>query len=74
MFNAQNGDLDVLQTRVVQVYRNASHLPDGLATRDVVQELRAYASEMEIRQAIEFLQTEGHLYSTFDDEHYRATV
>ena len=30
-------------------------------------------SEARVREAVEYLSNEGHLYSTIDDDHYKAT-
>lgn len=35
--------------------------------------LGANVSEAEIRNAIDFLSSEGHLYSTIDEDHFKAT-
>ena len=32
------------------------------------------AEEAQVREAVEHLVNEGHLYSTIDDNHYRSTL
>ncbi|XP_063901165.1 replication protein A 32 kDa subunit-like [Zophobas morio] len=44
----------------------------GVPIQSIIQELR-HSNEYEIRNAVEFLSNEGHIYSTIDDEHFKPT-
>ena len=47
----------------------------GISINFVVDELQGQGvSEADVRNAIDFLANEGHLYSTIDDEHFKSTV
>lgn len=39
----------------------------------VKADLGARFTEQQLRDAIEFLSSEGHLYSTIDEDHFKAT-
>ena len=45
----------------------------GMAISDVEAQLQGQVSGPVIREAISWLADEGNLYSTTDDEHYKAT-
>ncbi|KAL3869242.1 hypothetical protein ACJMK2_041949 [Sinanodonta woodiana] len=67
MFNG----LTPVQSQVHTVIRNT--LTDhGINVESVCKQLRG-VPEKAVRDAIEFLSSEGHIYSTIDDEHYKAT-
>lgn len=44
----------------------------GVKVETVVEQLPG-RSEQQVRQVIDFLSAEGHIYSTIDDDHYRTT-
>ena len=44
----------------------------GVSIQEICQQLRGLP-ERAIRDAIDFLSGEGHIYSTIDDDHYRST-
>ncbi|KAK3585005.1 hypothetical protein CHS0354_024919 [Potamilus streckersoni] len=67
MFNG----LSQVQSQVHTAIRNT--LTDqGISVEIVCKQLRG-VPEKAVRDAIEFLSSEGHIYSTIDDEHYKAT-
>ena len=39
----------------------------------VVQQLNGRFTEAQVREAVEHLVNEGHLYSTIDDDHFKST-
>jgi replication factor A2 len=43
----------------------------GLSVTEICKQLKQY-SENQVKQALEFLSGEGHIFSTTDDNHYRA--
>ena len=45
----------------------------GLSVSIVAQRLRSKYSEAQVREAVVFLNGEGHLFSTIDEEHYKGT-
>eukprot|EP01116_Phalansterium_solitarium_P018247 TRINITY_DN4778_c0_g1_i1.p1 TRINITY_DN4778_c0_g1~~TRINITY_DN4778_c0_g1_i1.p1 ORF type:complete len:292 (+),score=100.71 TRINITY_DN4778_c0_g1_i1:110-985(+) len=56
--------LDVIRQR-------ASAAPEGCSVQFLAQQLRRPDSD--IRLAVDFLSSEGHLYSTIDEDHYQTT-
>uniref|UniRef100_A0A8C5UL35 Replication factor A protein 2 n=1 Tax=Malurus cyaneus samueli TaxID=2593467 RepID=A0A8C5UL35_9PASS len=59
------------QSQVLNLIKNC-HLSEGLSLQDLKQQLHNMSMST-IKQAVEFLSSEGHIYSTVDDEHYRST-
>lgn len=57
-FFKTKGDQSEMGCRIQDVF--AAVAPQGI-------------SEQRVREAVEFLTNEGHLYSTIDDDHYKAT-
>ncbi|ELU18419.1 hypothetical protein CAPTEDRAFT_104212, partial [Capitella teleta] len=57
--------------RVHNVIRACSE-DQGMSVHTITDNLRGIPQKA-IRDAIEFLSAEGHIYSTVDDEHYRST-
>ncbi|XP_062507052.1 replication protein A 32 kDa subunit-like [Corticium candelabrum] len=46
----------------------------GIHIKDLLTQCRQKrVGDAEVRQAVEFLSNEGHVYSTIDDDHFRAT-
>lgn len=45
----------------------------GMSINEVLNQIGGSMSYKEIKNAIEFLSNEGHIYSTIDDEHYKLT-
>lgn len=45
----------------------------GISTDRIIQELKDTYSELEIRRTIDFLNHEGHIYTTLDDQHFKPT-
>jgi replication factor A2 len=46
----------------------------GVHVNEVVQQLNGRFSEPQVREAVEHLVNEGHLYSTIDDDHFKSTL
>lgn len=68
------GDFTALQQRVTVCLKQADGIADGMSVKQLIVSLKGYASEPEIRGTLDWLVTEGHIYSTLDDEHYRAAT
>ncbi|TPX40718.1 hypothetical protein SeLEV6574_g06453 [Synchytrium endobioticum] len=64
-----NNGFNALQNKIMDVCR-APHDGSGASVTAIVQQLRSHGSEAQIRQEIDFLSGEGHLFSTIDDEHF----
>jgi replication factor A2 len=62
------------QDMVMNVFRNC-HTDDdqGLSLDFIHQQLKGSLSALEIRKQVDYLSSEGHLYSTTDDDHYKST-
>ena len=46
---------------------------EGVKIDVVVQQLNGRFTEAQVREAVEHLVNEGHLYSTIDDDHFKST-
>jgi replication factor A2 len=66
-----NNGLTPLQNKIMDIYRTPQD-GSGLNIHFIIQQLRSHGSEHEIREAIEYLTTEGHLYNSIDEEHFAA--
>ena len=64
------------QTVLDIVARYGSSSSEGVSIGFIVQQLSGYQNitEDDIREAISYLSSEGHLYSTYDEEHFKASV
>jgi replication factor A2 len=67
----QIAGLTPLQSKVQTIIRS-DQSEGGCSVDEICQQLRSVAPKA-IREAIEFLSSEGHIYSTIDEEHYQAT-
>jgi replication factor A2 len=69
------GQLDIglnpQQQQVLNIIRSSMD-EHGMSISVISSRLKAVSTKA-IRDAIEFLSSEGHIYSTIDDEHYKAT-
>ncbi len=61
-------------TIVLQVFNEYNHLDEGLSTSAVVNHLRGRLNESDVRRVVDELSSEGHLYSTIDDEHFKSSA
>ncbi|UJR30015.1 hypothetical protein I4U23_017560 [Adineta vaga] len=59
-----------VQIAVVNFLKTAT-TSKGFSTTETSKQLKQF-SENQVRQALEFLSGEGHIYSTTDDDHFRA--
>jgi len=64
--------LNVQQQQVLNVIRSSME-EHGMDLTHVSGKLGKSMSMKAIKEVIEFLSSEGHIYSTIDDEHYKAT-
>ncbi|ELT90082.1 hypothetical protein CAPTEDRAFT_218725 [Capitella teleta] len=69
--NHMDQGLTPTQAQVHNVIRACSE-DQGMSVHTITDNLRGIPQKA-IRDAIEFLSAEGHIYSTVDDEHYRST-
>lgn len=61
--------------QVMAIYNGPQGASDnGVPVGDVVTALNGRFTEAQVREAVEYLVNEGHLYSTIDDNHYRSTL
>lgn len=63
--------LTATQNQVHVIIRN-NNTEQGANIENVCKQLRG-VPEKAIREAVEFLSSEGHIYSTIDEDHYKAT-
>ncbi|XP_010022937.1 PREDICTED: replication protein A 32 kDa subunit [Nestor notabilis] len=59
------------QTQVLNLIKNCP-VPEGMSLQELSVQLQN-VSMSTIKQAVEFLSSEGHIYSTVDDDHYKST-
>jgi replication factor A2 len=50
------------------------HGESGVRVDDVVTQLNGRFTEAQVRESVEHLVNEGHLYSTIDDDHFKSTL
>ena len=60
------------QQRILDFYTEHATSDEGLATYDVAARLGMWTPL--VRMAVAFLSSKGHLYSTIDDDHHKATA
>ncbi|KAM9532367.1 replication protein A 32 kDa subunit [Guaruba guarouba] len=63
--------LTVHQTQVLNLIKNCP-VPEGMSLQELKVQLHNMSMST-IKQAVEFLSSEGHIYSTVDDDHYKST-
>ncbi|XP_075764817.1 replication protein A 32 kDa subunit [Pelodiscus sinensis] len=68
--SVMNG-LTAHQSQVLNLIKSCSD-PEGLSLKDLKSQLHNI-NMTTIKQAVEFLSSEGHIYSTVDDDHYKST-
>ncbi|XP_064327593.1 replication protein A 32 kDa subunit [Phalacrocorax carbo] len=59
------------QSQVLNLIKNCT-IPEGMSLQELKFQLHNMSMST-IRQAVEFLSSEGHIYSTVDDDHYKST-
>ncbi|OBS58896.1 hypothetical protein A6R68_09992 [Neotoma lepida] len=69
-FMPANG-LTVIQNQVLNLIK-ACPRPEGLNFQDLRNQLQ-HMPVASIKQAVDFLCNEGHIYSTVDDDHFKST-
>ncbi|XP_040144141.1 replication protein A 32 kDa subunit isoform X2 [Ictidomys tridecemlineatus] len=69
-FMPTNG-LTVVQNQVLNLIK-ACPRPEGLNFQDLRTQLQ-HMPVASIKQAVDFLSNEGHIYSTVDDDHFKST-
>ncbi|KAL3140054.1 hypothetical protein ABBQ38_004334 [Trebouxia sp. C0009 RCD-2024] len=69
-------NMDPVQRECWSIYNNpeAQARDTGISIDDVIGKLHGKFSVPAIRQAIEWLANEGHLYTTHDDQHFKSTA
>lgn len=68
-----DSDLSEIQKLVMNIIEQRGSGEMGCNFGDVKSELGSRFSEQQLRDSIEFLSSEGHLYSTIDEDHFKAT-
>ncbi|XP_051494189.1 replication protein A 32 kDa subunit [Apus apus] len=59
------------QSQVLNLIKNCP-VPEGMSLQELKLQLQNMSMST-IKQAVEFLSSEGHIYSTVDDDHYKST-
>ena len=63
------------QETVMAYFQSYAHNDIGCTIADCVQAMAPQGvTDAQVRTAVDNLVSEGHLYSTIDDEHYKATA
>ncbi|XP_034731111.1 replication protein A 32 kDa subunit isoform X2 [Etheostoma cragini] len=66
-----NNGLSANQNQVLSLIRGCPD-PQGISIQDLKQRLNVMSLAV-IKQAVEFLSNEGHIFSTIDEDHYKST-
>ncbi|KAM3615083.1 uncharacterized protein V6R79_023141 [Siganus canaliculatus] len=66
-----NNGLSANQNQVLSLIRSCPY-PQGISIQDLKQRLSGISLAV-IKQAVEFLSNEGHIFSTIDEDHYKST-
>lgn len=69
--NMANNGLSPNQNQVLSLIRSCPE-PQGISVQDLKQRLSGISLAV-IKQAVEFLSNEGHIFSTIDEDHYKST-
>lgn len=69
--NMVNNGLNASQNQVLSLIRSCPD-PQGISIQDLKQRLSGMSINI-IKQAVEFLSNEGHIFSTIDEDHYKST-
>lgn len=69
--NMVNNGLNASQNQVLSLIRSCPE-PQGISIQDIKQRLSGMSINI-IKQAVEFLSNEGHIFSTIDEDHYKST-
>lgn len=69
--NDMNNGLNASQNQVLRLIRSCPE-EQGISIQDLRQRLSGMSLPV-IKQAVEFLSNEGHIFSTIDEEHYKST-
>uniref|UniRef100_A0A671PF66 Replication protein A 32 kDa subunit-like n=1 Tax=Sinocyclocheilus anshuiensis TaxID=1608454 RepID=A0A671PF66_9TELE len=67
-----NVSLSVNQNQVLSLIKSC-HEPQGISMQDLKQKLSSMSVTV-IRQIVDFLSNEGHIFSTIDEDHFRSTM
>lgn len=67
----QDSDFTPLQSEIVKIFRSCT-LNEGLHVQTVLNSFKGRHNEQEIRSTIDSLVSEGHLYCTIDDDHFKC--
>ncbi|NWT01791.1 RFA2 protein, partial [Mionectes macconnelli] len=59
------------QSQVLNLIKSCP-VPEGMSLQELKLQLHSMSMST-IKQAVEFLSSEGHIYSTVDDDHYKST-
>ncbi|XP_063968171.1 replication protein A 32 kDa subunit-B-like [Lytechinus pictus] len=68
---APNNGLNNVQTQIHQLITSC-HDEEGISMDYLSTQLKGISRDS-IRKAVEFLSSEGHIYSTIDDDHFKST-
>jgi len=61
-----------IQSAVINVVKQCDS-DEGVSVSAVTGQLKSKFSEAQVREALEWLSGEGHVYSTIDDDHFKST-
>jgi replication factor A2 len=65
------GGLNDCHTAISELVKQSTS-ESGIHLKDICNYLKSFP-ESKIKQALDFLSTEGHIYTTIDDEHYKSS-
>ncbi|KAH9270850.1 hypothetical protein BASA83_007003 [Batrachochytrium salamandrivorans] len=62
-----------IQNQILNFAREHQNSVEGMSVPNLIFRMRGQAAESQIRDEIQYLANEGHIYSTLDEEHYKST-
>ncbi|XP_068180135.1 replication protein A 32 kDa subunit [Antennarius striatus] len=69
--NFTNNGLSANQNQVLRLIKSCPY-PQGISIKELMQKLSGLNLSV-IKQAVEFLSNEGHIFSTIDEDHFKST-
>jgi replication factor A2 len=64
--------LSPLHAKIMKIVQKSDSTNEGTVVYTIIGALRNESTEQQIRDALDWLCTEGHLYQTVDDDHYKT--
>lgn len=67
------GQYNPEQNAVLNAIKSSNDDESGISVNDILAQLQGKYKEEKVREVIDWLSSEGHVYSTIDDDHFKST-